>query len=232
MTEQMNADWANFTPDPNDWTDDYAEAAAPTGRFTPPRGNYYLRLPDSIPDEAFGPTRDGKGLQITLDPLAIVSGPLDAPNPDAEGQTMRFVRVNTKKITGTNESSAGGVLRNFGMTVEEVSALHRIADKNEFVAAWRNAFQSLSGQTTPNPVYCDWDGRDKGVQGNEAFYRGMGPGRGVRRFDQPDPEREGQYLPYVELDRDEPDPRTPGATRKARVWANLTPTLRGFAPRT
>ena len=235
MTDALNQDWEGFTPDADAWTDDYAEGNQGGGaRFMPPRGLYYLAMPAVIGDDCFGLTKDKKGFEILLGtkehPLSVVSGPLQNQVDAAVGCEIRYVRVNTKRIQNNPETSAGSVLRNFGMTPEEVTALHRIRERDEFVSAWKAAFQALAGQTTPQPVLCDWEGSDKGAPNGTVRYRGMGTGRGKDpRFTQQD--EQGNWLPYVDLDRDEPDPKNPGQTRKARVWANFGVAFLGFTRR-
>lgn len=220
--------------DPSVWGEGYEDAAAPQRRITPVPGQYILRMPESITLEHFKPTKDKTGIEILLRPLVIVAGPLQGVQlTDAELAAVNGMQyplsayVSTKQKKGSKASDAGAVLRNFGTPSAEVAEMHLLRDR-ELAQAWFTAFESLAGQTTPNPVYLDWEGKDKETldNGYPRRYRGMGPGKGAYRFDTPN--GEGGFESWKEVDR--PDPKD--ATRKARIYANLVLGYLGFSPRT
>lgn len=164
-------------------------------KTTPPAGKYYLKLPDQF---GYKKSSSGKGLVISMDPLTIVGGEYD-------GTEIKFHKVNTTKFSRSvgYASSAGDVLRNFGI---DPSSFKTVQD-------WADAFSSIAGQTTHTPVYCDWRAWDRE---GDVEYKGMKRGG----FPQ---DGEGRYLPYRDL------PQV-GTSETRRVYAYLEPTVRGFSP--
>lgn len=166
---------------------------AQTRKATPPEGKYTLRMPDTF---KFALSPDKKNLRVLMDPLTVVGGDFDGYD------RIRFTRVSTKKFQRSNASSAGDVLRNFGI---DPTTLRTVND-------WTSAFQTIAGATTPVPVYCAWRGWDK-IKEEEV--------KGMKNF----PRREdGSYVGYIERDGGD-DP-----SGKYKVFANLEPTARGFSP--
>lgn len=222
------------------------EAPAPTTgstRRTPPRGAYALTLPtviEVVPNKA----RTGVNVRMGFDPLhpVVVSG------GDFDGYEMKYLTFSSV-LSGSKESAAGSILRNFGWTREQLSKLYGSGS----VSAWQAAFDTIAGQTTPTPVWCDWEGTDLDLakqiraefeQRGEPIdwkivrarteYKGMGPARkpgGGLRFDTPDPQHPGQYLPWREITDGRTVTNRDGQTVPKRVWANLRPTFNGFLPK-
>lgn len=230
MTTTATPDAPTLLPqDPSIWQDmaefSADEAAAKGGAFAPPppRDSYQCRLPDTF---QVRPTFDGTALEIGMDTLTIAEGP-------HAGYVMKYVKVTTKLRTqssGKPTTGLGMLLLNAGLSGQAVLEIHRLmGDPAAFQAAIEEALAQIAG--TVIPVYCDWEGEDKtlGKMDKTRYYRGMGPGKGERRFAQTG--ADGALLPYVDLDKTEPDPKNPGQERKVRVWARLKPTYSGFDPK-
>lgn len=172
-----------------DYLGEYADAQ--TRRGTPPEGKYTLRMPEQFKYEL---TPDKKVLKILIDPAIIVGGEYD-------GTDVRFIRVSTKKFPRDNSSSAGDVLRNFGIDVSGLKT----------VQAWADAFGQIANQVTPSPVYCTWKAWDKETKTET---------KGMKNFPS---DGNGGFLSAVSKKTD--------SGEEYRIYANLTPTARGFSPR-
>jgi hypothetical protein len=141
------------------------------------------------------------GLKVDLSGLTIVGG-------DHDGYEMNYIGVSTTKFKNANASSAADVLRNFFSVIvtgaDGKPELQYNGPQPRTKEEWADAFASIAGQVTPFPVYLHRRGWDK-----------------VERKEYADKDfPEGQD--FVEIGAN-------GETR--RVWANLEPTVRGFAPR-
>lgn len=198
----------------------------------PPRGAYTLRLPEVFDVR---PTNNHTAVGVhfgenPLHPLVIADG-------EFAGYEMRFVSLYTTLTKGKGESSAGALLRNFGVPKETIAQLYGANSLEQ----WRAAFAQFAGQTTPSPVWCDWEGDDRDLAkqmraegasnqdiNSRTRYRGMGAGKGQGlRFTETD--AQGNPVPWVTLGRTTVSKT--GETRPARVWARLKPTFSGFMPK-
>jgi hypothetical protein len=214
MTEQ-NRDVNEIDDLSPEFWESYQDATPSASRTLPPDGRYHVRMPDQIPDSAFVVKEDRSGrkyLQITLDPLTLVSD-----QEEIDGYTVRYLRVSTLpetqftkdgdqwKATGTlNASSAADVILNFESDL-----------RPRTVEEWKLAFRQLEGRVSPSPFYLVWTGYDKAAVGRAKYLKSKDfPTLG-----------DGTRPNFLE--------RTDDLTgQPRRVWANLSLGFRGAAPRT
>lgn len=200
MADQFVDDVSALDIDPpnEDYWGEYSDAA--TRKGTPPKGAYYLRMPEKF---SYARTQTG-GLKINIGPLVVVGG-------EHDGYEIKYPSaVSTTKFKNSNASSAADVLRNFYSSIGPDGKVIYTGPNPSTKEEWAQAFAAIAGQVTPNPVFCDWEGWDK-VARQEY--------KGARAFPV---KADGSPQDFIEVDD--------GNGGKRRVFANLKPTLRGFAP--
>jgi hypothetical protein len=135
--------------------------------------------------------------------LLILLDPLTIVGGEYDGFKIHYYSVSTKKFSNQNAVQAGDVLRNVG-------SINQPKTNTE----WAQAFKELAGAVTTD-VTCEWEAYDKETKQSL---------KGMTKFPKKD---DGAYQPFLEM-TDKVDDQGQPVTR--RVWANLKPSLRGFAP--
>lgn len=109
-------------------------------RVTPPAGRYTLQLPEDIKVGAWPESDKGPGsIELSFDPVKVIA----ADGEPGAGLEIRFVNVSTRLIGG-NCSSATDLLNRLGISPFPTD-----------IEGWRDTAAQLSGQVVSG-VYCDW----------------------------------------------------------------------------
>lgn len=203
-------------------------------RVTPPAGRYTLQLPESITVGAWPESDEREGsYQLKFDPVKVIA----ADGEPGAGLEMRFINVSSRRIGQSNCSSATDLLKRL--------------DLNAFPSTtedWLQAASDLSGAIVSD-VYCDWECRapkdtktPDQLTALRIFLKGQrlkvtDPKarkivlRGMTNFPVKD-KTDGvtiyrSKLVFGDQDENAIGPAYNGDT--LTLYANLVPTLRGFA---
>lgn len=114
---------------------------------------YFAKLPDTIPEEAFGNTQQGY-LKVNLPPLFLVNS-----GPGVDGYEIRYQSLSAKKYTVTDRSTGAEKTLNASQLGNFLIAAETASMRPTDVDGYKAAVKAAGGHTVP--VTLEWECYDK-----------------------------------------------------------------------